>query len=361
MYLVEALKFNVPAFHEDRLTQIVAATFNESKLFQRVFLKFLGVPYRPGLVAKTQVANETAPSRPDLVIFDNDRMFILVESKVDARSDKDQLRRHAKLRAVHNFLIARDPVTNNRIDRNFRKISWFEFFGHLQRNQNSDLSPIDGFLIQKLLSFGKECKMLLPDRITKEDFESASVLFTQVRLLNSPSYSFERRNPFQSLDLISQFLERVLIKVKDDPLIGSQLRPFVRRLSVSTLFYQDVRTKISSQKSILQRRELRRKSDSVILDKEIRLRKAIGGFHYLYVRVLFVPYYRKSEVSGNNLAAMLRSKNAQIYYRCEIAAGLSDAKRTSSDLVVYDDQDDIEFGLFYSDAVKAWKKKLLRG
>jgi hypothetical protein len=358
MFLVEALKYNVPAFHEDRLTQVVSATFNESQGFQRLLLKFLRVPYRPGLRSRTQVANEEAPSRPDLIIFDDERPYILIESKVEARSDKAQQNRHARMLAVHCFLIVRDPVKQVHIGRRFKKVTWGDFFSFIISADRMERDSIDCFLIEKLISFGKECKMLMPDRIYKSDFESASALVTQLRLKSSPSHSFEKRNPCQSLDLMSLFLERALIRVKDDPFLGSKLRTFTRRLGVSSLYFPDVRSEIAKEKVLARRHELRLVSDLVVIQKEIRLKKSVGDFQYLYVRISFVPYYKNTEVSDLSFGQIKKIELKEIKYRAEVEAGLCNEERVSSELVTFDDKDDLEFSDFYDEALKRWKRKL---
>jgi hypothetical protein len=232
MYLTEALKYDVPALHEDRLTQVVSATFNESQYFRRIFLKFLNVPYRPGILAKTQVRNEQAPSRPDLILFNWDFPYVLIESKVESKSDKNQQTRHSHLKAKYYVLIVRDPVQEIHIDNRFKKVTWYDFFSYLLEISKLEKSELDSFLINKLISFGRECGMLLPDRITKTDFTSACDLLSQIRLRNDPSHSFERVNPFQSLEVISNFLGRALIKVKDDPIIGHRIKSFTQRIKL---------------------------------------------------------------------------------------------------------------------------------
>lgn len=131
MYLVEALRHDVPAFHEDRLTQIVAATFNKSTIFQKLLFSFLNVPFRPSANARTQVSNERAPSRPDLIIFQRERPYVLVESKVEAKVRLSQQQLHSRLKANYNFLFVRDPVVEIHVSKNFTKVTWFDFFSYL--------------------------------------------------------------------------------------------------------------------------------------------------------------------------------------------------------------------------------------
>lgn len=317
------------------------------------------MPYKQNLKARTQVTSEDLTSRPDLILYNEEKPYVLVESKIWIKSNKAQQVRHSLIKATHNFLIARDPVLKENLSTRFIKITWYDFFSFLSNSQKIEKSSIDFFLITKLINFGKECKMLLPDRITKEDFENANILLTQTRLRENPSYSFERKNPFQSFDLICQFLERILIKMKDDVHIGSKLRPFTKRLNISSLYYKTINKKVLLEKPVERRRELRLKYESVILNKEIKLKKSVKEFSSIYVRASFEPYYKDKETWRLSFQELLNLDLKQISYRCDTDVGLVGTNMISTSLACYDDQDDLDFAKFYSEAVKAFNKKVL--
>lgn len=342
------------------MTQIVAATFNESAPFRRTFLSFLGVPLKDGLIAKTQVDNEHAPSRPDLIIFANDKPYVLIESKIEAKSSVSQQERHSLTKAQYMFLIARDPVAFEDMSKSFKKVTWYDFFSFIIENQTQVDSPVDKFLIQKLISFGKESQMLLPDRISKEDFSGANILLTQLRLSKSPTFLFEKRNPFNSMEVMALFLERVLIKVKDDPEIGHYIKPFTRRIRIGTTYFHDVRKTVASERESAKKRELLLKTDTINLEKEIHLKKSVNGFHRLYLRISFLPHYSGREITGGSIEKLHKLELGKISYRCEIQAGLSDSSGSyrPEDSVCFDDTGSLEFAEFYLSAVSNWKKKL---
>ncbi len=360
MYLVESLKYDVPALHEDRLTQVLCATFNESVYFKILFLKFLEIPNRPQLIAKTQVSNENAPSRPDLVIYSKDKPYILIESKVGAKSNREQQKLHSKLKVRHNFLLVRDPVVETRISKEFTKITWYELFIFLQYYSNKTTNPIDRFLVQKLISFGKACNMLLPDHISVTDFKNVSVLMTNLRLRIEPQHSFDLKSPFQSMDTMSMFLERCLIKLKDDPTMGSRLKSFKKRLKVSTTYDTEQRLEILKVDDRNERRELRFKTKIVVLEKEIGFKRSINGYSNLFVRISFIPYYRKKDITALSVKSVKKIPLNQITYRCEISAGLSDSRHSFfyEDSFTCRDNKELKFDIFYSSAIKNWKKKL---
>jgi hypothetical protein len=107
-----------------------------------------------------------------------------------------------------------------------------------------------------------------------------------------------------------------------------------------------------------ERRELKMKSDLIVLNKEIRLKKIVNGFNFLYVRASFVPYYREAEISSLKPELLRKIGINRIHYRCELSAGFIDNKRESLDFVVFDDSEDIQFTYFYAEVIKCWKKVL---
>lgn len=358
MYLIEALKYDVPAFHEDRLTQIIAATFNESALFRRYLFEFLDVPARKGSVqAKTQVSDSTAASRPDLVIFVNESPYILIESKVDAVADLAQQNRHQKVRAKYNFLIARDPIQISNIGKSFRKITWFDFFGFLVRKNKKTSKSIDSFLLNQLIRFGQEFEMLLPDKILKKDIENACLFFTQTRLRKFPRIGFSDPSPFKSLENISQFFERVILKLKEDPVLEKATKGFTRRIAMNS--YYDLAIKDSLKKD-QNTNEMNLKTNWITLEKDIQLKRKINGFSRLFIRIEFIPHFRNKETTRYSLNTIKKIPIEQISYRAEIIAGVgfSDGTYSYQDCVYFEKADLDSFSLFYREASKHWKKEL---
>jgi hypothetical protein len=358
MYLVEALKYDVPAFHEDRLTQIVAATFNSSESFRRLFLRFLKVPIKRNLVARTQVSNEEAPSRPDLIIYSSETPYILIESKVDAKADKSQQNRHSRLRAMHNFLIVRDAVSEESVHHHFQKINWYDFFSFLLPFNKAKPRTPEEFLIQQLICFGKECDMLMPEKITKDDFKLACNFFTSARLRKFPFGAYGEDNPFKALDRMSQFLDRILIKIREDEFLSPKIKVFKRSFTVGSTFDRELRDGLKENGKISH--EDIAKSDNIGLQKSISLKRQINGFNCIFLRIDFVPHYQKHEVSSIDARKLRKIDINKIIYRGEISAGLSfrGGSFFDSDSLIFDDTDDLEFSDFYFQAVRHWKRKL---
>ncbi len=356
MFLSEALKYNVPAFHEDRLTQIVAATFNSSKYFQRIFFEFLKVrPKGKSFEARTQVANNKYFSRPDLIILVDDFPLVLVESKVEARADKAQQKRHSRMKCRHNFLFVRDPVHEKGIEKSFVKVTWFDFFSFLQGKSKENNNSLDRFLINELVAYGRESSMLMPDKILKSELENAAKFLTQMRLRKFPSVGFQTHSPFKALDNISTFFERVLLKLKEDVYFAKNAKVFTRQVKVSSLYVLDLNKKAGRSDETLYL-----KSNSITIEKEIVLKKKIKGFSKLFLRLEFLPCHKGKEVSDLSAKKIMDLPMASISYKPEVLAGLSDAQGSFnySDCVLFEDKDFASFSRFYGEAMKHWRRSL---
>lgn len=359
MYLCEALKHDVPALHEDRLTQIISATFNESSEFRRLFLRFLEIPYKTHLRTKTQVGTIGALSRPDLIIQHRDSAYAVIESKVRAKSCRIQQDLHSKTYAKYYFLICRDAVRPGALGRRFKKLTWYELFSFLKSNISNERT-IGSFLVHQLINYGEQCGMLLPDSILKSDFENACTFLTELRLRDNPFHSFDKTSPAHSLDRISRFLEHILIRVKDDLLLGPQLTSFSKRIRTATVVDIDLDTEIGKIKNKSLRRDLLFKSTTVALEKEIRLKKALKGYHHLYVRVTFTPHLRNTDLSEASIKDLQKIRFKDLRYKCQVIAGLSDSGRVFhfDRSIISDGNRDLEFNIFYLSAVKHWKRRL---
>jgi hypothetical protein len=359
VYLVEALKYDVPAFHEDRLTQILSATFNNSAHFRRRFLTFLKVPFREDLSSRTQVANESAPSRPDLIISTkNGDPYILVESKVSAQTRMAQQDHHARLLVRHNFLFVRDPVIEDRVAKSFKKVTWCDFFCFLAALKTKETNAKEAFLISELLNYGKECDMLLPDRITIEDMSVASKFLTQTRLRKHPSCGFGDLTPFRAMENISLFLERVILKMKEDSFLSSKTAAFTRKVGVSHHYDIGYRDNLKKSKSKAFEEQL--KGDALTIEKSIKLRRKVNGHSKIFLKCVFLPFYKKLEVIDLPIKRIATIPLSQIHYRCEVVVGLGDATGSFNDYdcVAFDDKDALEFADFYRETLKHLRKKL---
>lgn len=358
MYLVEALKHDVPAFHEDRLTQIIAASFNASGKFKKCLLSFLKVKSDVlNLVARTQVVGEN--SRPDLVIYKQDLPFICIESKVSAASIADQQFHHLKLKCPYNFLLCRDPVLDLKKNKRFNRVTYYDFFNHLRTDLKKINDILDKFIFEQILNYGKECNMLVPDSILKSDLESAANFFTQTRLRKSPSIGFTGRTPFKALDDISLFFERVLHRLKEDTFFYKKTKGFVKKVKLSSLYSPSIVQEMKDKK-IPMDFAINTKINPITIEKEIELKKNFNGFNRIFLRLEFNPMFRGEYVENLSVEKICSIDINRIEFMPEIFAGLS-ASSTNfdyDDCVCFDDADLRSFTKFYSEAVKHWKKNL---
>lgn len=105
-YLAEVLKGNYGNYSEDRLSQIFSATFNNSTFFKRAFLHTISITKIPEfnkLISKTQMnfgsSNEDA--RIDIIIYKDNRPFIIIENKVESPLTKSQIIKYNKIKQLN--------------------------------------------------------------------------------------------------------------------------------------------------------------------------------------------------------------------------------------------------------------------
>lgn len=200
--------------------------------------------------------------------------------------------------------------------------------------------------------------MLLPEKIARSDMLSASLFFTRVRFRHNSVFSFGEDTPFKSLELISQFFERVLIRLKDDPNLNKKVSSFRRRLSLNTTFDRDLEQemrKIKVNKFVNQI-----KYKTLVIEKEVKLKRVIRGHRHIFLRLEFVPYFKGYNLSRPSKKRFDSVAIEKVHYQSVVSVGLSDQKHSFdyNDCLEFDDRNDIEFEEFYRSALKHWKRKL---
>lgn len=142
---------------ENRLSHALAVSLNEDRGLLRSFLSWTGItppahPRRlmiveqslPGDPPSAELEEEQNDSLPDIVIHDDDRWCLLVESKVEAPLNEDQLRRHERTLRRRGFdkvhCLALTKV-DARVSRGVLAATWSGLYERLGADQpHSDWS-----------------------------------------------------------------------------------------------------------------------------------------------------------------------------------------------------------------------------
>ena len=180
-FLATALKGDFSIDSEDRLTQIFTACFNCSSTIKRTTLKYLlDKTYHDvsEFEIKTQILmnddGQKTDSRPDMIIYKNDNPIAIIESKVDASLEEDQLKRHFQnfkgFQSVKFIALTRQIKKTK--ERCWIHKLWFELAERIE--EAVPKKGIDSFIHAQMVFFFKEHKVMRIQTITFDDLKNAS-------------------------------------------------------------------------------------------------------------------------------------------------------------------------------------------
>lgn len=182
---VEATRYDDKATSENRLTQVFAASFNNSSIVRRVFLKTIGVGYVKECFIETQQQSAES-SRPDMLLFLNNTKteYCLIESKTESDVSADQLRRHVEYSKRNDSCKKLILITLHfaNAPQNWISIHWNE----VGEKINSELellkqNSVDFFIAQSFIEFLKEYGYMKPSYITVSCFKNAAEFVNTIR------------------------------------------------------------------------------------------------------------------------------------------------------------------------------------
>lgn len=355
MYLNEALKYDVPARHEDRLTQVFAATFNNSRHFRRASLKFFGVPAANHCTCVTQAPTSDRKSRPDMIVLRDDKPYLVIESKLDARATLHQQAKHLGARAEYSILLTRDPIVGKNIHGRFTKRTWSDLVSAVLKASPAVRDPVEKFLINEFMLFAKECGLVMPDKILQSELDSAAKFFTEIRLRSSTQMSLGKHRPFESLVNISNFFERVLLKLREEPTLSKKVASFSRTGIIGSEFFYELRELASNQDKSA-RAEILRKTEVITIHKTIRLKRKSADAEAIFLQVSFRPYVGARSIDKLSDARVLATPVSRVTFMPFVCCGVVDKNGDIVSETELSQRQIGNFSIFYDSAVKYWRK-----
>ena len=180
-FLSTSLKGDFSIDSEDRLTQVFSACFNCSATIKRITLKYLLGKYFHDvskIEIRTQIQtsdnSKRTDSRPDMIIYKNDNPIAIIESKVDAPLEREQLKRHFRnfkgFRSVK--FIALTQQIQKKVERCWIHKLWFELAQRIEETEPE--KGIDSFIHSQMVIFFKEHIAMRVQTITFDDLKNAS-------------------------------------------------------------------------------------------------------------------------------------------------------------------------------------------
>jgi hypothetical protein len=99
-YLIEATRRKNEISEENRLSEVFSASFNNSKMFQKLFLSFIGHPFTNNLRSLTQKNFKVGDRNVyiDVCIIDaKGKTVIIIENKIGSSLEQRQLKTYNKV------------------------------------------------------------------------------------------------------------------------------------------------------------------------------------------------------------------------------------------------------------------------
>jgi hypothetical protein len=284
---VEATKHNYNSGTEDRITQVVVACFNKSKIAQRIIISYFLGKYVKGPYHAISQEQSGISSRPDIIIYRNNFPYIVVESKTASSDDNNQLHLHKSNVYAKKYIIITQSWRDNHVPKGWIRKSWIElaqvFESEINRGDFNSSKLFDEQLCVELFNYFNEVGIMKPSRISREDFDKSVKFLDAIRFKEQPYLSI---NGIDSLKNIADAFEQVLEKLRNNngflKLIGLD-RKFQSDVKLSYWWEIDLKDKsketASRIRKLLDKKDnsviasIKRQAVSVAIEKIIKLKK----------------------------------------------------------------------------------------
>lgn len=179
-FLSIATDKNFSARSEDRLTQIVMASFTHSSSFRKIFMEFLGIKIRSdGLRMETRLSTEDN-KRPDISIFNQAKRIAIVECKTKSNLAKRQLQQYHNL-ANKRYILTMYPESEDLIpQKGWQRRQWGELLYAISKRKPS--APVDKWILNQLENYlRKDIGIMEMSSINNRDLKSIHDLLQSIR------------------------------------------------------------------------------------------------------------------------------------------------------------------------------------
>jgi hypothetical protein len=197
-FVTQLLDGDYRSLSEDRLTQLAAASFNQSRVFCGCFLRFLrvrGAEKTANVTARTQwpVWRKGKLGRLDLVITRGDRPVAIVENKVDAPLHARQLRLYSgvpALKLVKKIALVRHYFELQGVSGEWRVLHWRDFYLLLcnRLNGKQPVPEIDRFVIRNFIQYLEAAHMHVPHKISRGDMNDLARTLQRLRFADKTDF-----------------------------------------------------------------------------------------------------------------------------------------------------------------------------
>jgi nitrate reductase NapAB chaperone NapD len=211
-YISELLYGDFANYSEDRFSQIFSATFNNSVQFQNAFLDYIGVKKKGELTAETQFAcwvnNEI--SKLDILIKENGKPIIVIESKIEAPLTKKQLQQYNNISKINQCLkicFVKYYQNESKLSRKWRVLYWRNFYSYLTVKK----TLLDDIIALNFIYALEDFEMEHPANIKEMDIRKLVQVLYVIRNREKPEMG-DIGNVFRTMNHVQNMLEDIFRK-----------------------------------------------------------------------------------------------------------------------------------------------------
>jgi len=209
--------------HENRLSQVFCACFNNSKRFQELTCQFFEIKPEPGLKCITQDFHEQYDRRNIIDIrIETARGTprAIIENKIDEVLTKGQLRHYKNLDTFKNCkkIALVKYLPGFYVYRDWQIQRWSDFYYFIcKRVICKTKNSVDSFLLTEFSKYLKELDMDLVSKITESEFRDLAKAFYNVREKDVPYFGLAGKPVFETANNYLEILEAICDRARQDP------------------------------------------------------------------------------------------------------------------------------------------------
>lgn len=217
-YLKEVLKGNYNNYNEDRLSQIFSASFNHSNLFKKIFFKSINQKSLnlKELYSKTQInyGAYDKEARIDIIILRKRTPVILIENKVEAPLEHNQLKKYDQideLRRCKKIAMVKNYFQDITQALNWKIHHWSDFYSSLKKCLNRGIkNPNDNFIILNFIEHLELMNMARVNKIARKNLEDLAIVLNKMKMDIKPHTSLSNKNFFETGNQTLSILEEII-------------------------------------------------------------------------------------------------------------------------------------------------------
>lgn len=209
---------------EDRLTQIVVATFEHSMEFRKIFMKLLDIKIDVAVLTLATRSANNDNKRPDLVVYNKNKSIAVIECKTLSKLHRRQLRSYHN-DASNRYILTIYPEAQELVPDGWRRKSWGELL-HLIR-ETTVRDKAQQWMIQQVGKYLSELGVIEMSSLTQKDLDKIALFFRGVRFKKYPNIkasSAIKRLPILEHILVEGF-NIVSAEIDAKKYFGKKLRP----------------------------------------------------------------------------------------------------------------------------------------